>query len=198
MPHDLQGRADSSDGRWVSIIKPLLLVVKKPVVLLNVYLISTMDWSHISTKRTLFTLHPVGSSFDLRHCIGNQKTAHPESSFSMASGLTTGRASCLFIKISGPLLAALWFIMIYYVHQCQLWETSVFGDVDISVFVDFAVCWQTTMRLKFSFFLNRKLPNLSQQLQMLKCYSIYFGGISPELFLFASPKSIVNTLVTCL
>lgn len=115
----------------------------------------------------------------------------PESFFSVASGLTTGRASCLFIEISGPLLAALWFTMIHYVHQCQLWETSVFGDVDISVFVDLAVCWQTTMRLKFSFFLNRKLPNLSQQLQMLKCYSIYLWGILPWTVSFwCHPKAL--------
>ena len=59
--------------------------------------------------------------------------------------------------------------MIHYVHQCQFWETSVFGDVDISVFVDLAVCWQTTMRLKFSFFLNRKLPNFRNS---FKCWSV--------------------------
>lgn len=149
-----------------------------------------MDWLHISTKRTLFTLHPVGSSFDLRHLIGNRNLA-PESSFSMASGLTTGRASCLFIKIYGPLLAALWFTMIHYVHQCQLWETSVFGDVDISVFVDLAVCWQTTMRLKFSFFLNRKLPNFRNS---FKCWSVIpfiCGGILPWTVSFwCHPKAL--------
>lgn len=73
-PHDLQGRKRFGLQMGFHHLTPLLLVVKKPVVLLNVYLISTMDWLHISTKRTLFTLHPVGSSFDLRHRIGNQST----------------------------------------------------------------------------------------------------------------------------
>lgn len=115
----------------------------------------------------------------------------PQSFFSVASGLTTGRASCLFIKISGPLLAALWFTMMHYVHQCQLWETSVFGDVYISVFVDLAVCWQTTMRLKFSFFLNRKLPNFRNS---FKCWSVIpfiCGGILPWTVSFwCHPKAL--------